>query len=351
MNPKVSIVMPVYNAGAYLSEAVGSILGQSYHNLELICVDDGSTDGSLIKLREYAEKDNRLIVLQQKNQYAGIARNKGMAHATGDYIMFLDSDDIFEKNMLSYLVRKAHKFDPQIIIFGYSRFTDSVKKRRPVRNKYRNGMLCGAEDIKGDIFQITRSLPWDKFIKRTYLEKTGIEYQGTKVNNDIFFNRTLVTTADKILFCTKRLVNYRVNNSNSLQGKLNKSPTDFLQGNMGIYQELCTRGTIETFRKSFEKMILDDISYHFLRIRKNKEFLEIFMAINENNLLSYMGIMSDNTTLKEHPYRDMIEELINGNADECMMQLFVNYFDRSILKESVEYRIGEKIMEKVRVLF
>lgn len=349
MNPKVSIVMPVYNASRYLPEAVGSVLGQSYRNLELICVDDGSTDGSVDMLREYAAKDERLTVLQQQNQYAGIARNNGMAHATGDYIMFLDSDDVFERNMLSYLVKKAEKYDPQIIIFGYSRFADSVKRHRPVRNKYKDGTICGAEDIRESIFQITRSLPWDKFINRAYLEKTGLKYQGTRVNNDIFFNRSLVTTADRILFCTKRLVNYRVNNNSSLQGKLNKSPTDFLRGNMGIYRELCARGSIETFRRSYEKMLLDDIAFHLLRVRRNAEFTAICTAIQECDLFSETGIDADSASLKEHPYRDTFLALMQGDLQECMTQLFVNYHDRSILKDSVEYRVGRSIIDKLGI--
>lgn len=105
----VSIVMPIYNAENYLKDSLDSLISQKYKNLEIICVDDGSTDNSLRILENYKRIDDRIKILKQKNQFAGVARNNGLDHANGKYIMFLDSDDIFEKSMISNLVKKAEK--------------------------------------------------------------------------------------------------------------------------------------------------------------------------------------------------------------------------------------------------
>lgn len=351
MDTKVSIIIPVYNAEKSISETMDSLINQTYRNLEIICVDDGSSDNSVSKINEYIKKDSRIVLLQQKNQYAGIARNNGLAHASGDYVMFLDSDDVFEKNMVKYLVKKSKKYDPDIITFGYWRFVDSIKRRRPVKNRYKDGMVCSPAELKTEIFQITRSLPWDKFLKMSFVQKTGLQYQGTKVNNDIFFNRTIVTAADKLLFLKKRLVNYRINNTGSLQGKLNKNPTDFITGNLGIAEELQRRGTIDEFRDSFDRMILGDVLAHFRRANSLSEFEIIAKDIEERKFFETMGICKDNEAIMKHPYKDMFLQLLDGNVSESLFSLYSISRDNSVGKESFEYTVGHKLMKMLRLTY
>ena len=91
--PKISIVIPVYNAADYLPQTLESVLGQSLRDIEVICVDDGSTDRSLAILHDFAARDKRVRVLQQENRHAGIARNTGLEASSGEYVHFLDADD------------------------------------------------------------------------------------------------------------------------------------------------------------------------------------------------------------------------------------------------------------------
>lgn len=351
MDAKVSIVVPVYNAEKYVKETLDSVLGQSYRNIELICVDDGSSDSTLSILKEYANKDPRVIILSQKNQYAGVARNNGMSHASGDYIMFLDSDDIFEKNMISYLIDIATKRDTEIIVFGYWRFIGSTMKRRPVRNHYKNHLRCSSNEIKNDIFQITRSLPWDKFIKMDFLRETGIQYQGTKVNNDIFFNRTLVTEANRLYFTTKRFVNYRIENNNSLQGKLNKNPTDFITGIMGIHDELSKRGTLNIFKESFDKMVLSDILAHLRRVNTYFEYETIINRIVECNLFDHLNISMESQIVTENTYQNVFRSIYNGDTLQSFFDFDYITRNNSVLKDSMEYKIGYKLMKFLRLTY
>ena len=103
---KVSVIIPVYNAAEFLGQGLDSLLNQTLHDIEIICVNDGSSDKSLEILKEYEKKDSRIKVIDQENQGAGAARNNGMAIAQGEYLSFLDADDFFEKNMLeeSYML-------------------------------------------------------------------------------------------------------------------------------------------------------------------------------------------------------------------------------------------------------
>lgn len=108
MGAKVSVIIPVYNAEKYLEECLDSVLGQTLKEIEVICLDDGSTDNSLKILQEYEKRDERLIVLSHANQGAGYERNKGIRIASGEYIAFVDSDDFYpNQNVLNLLYSKA----------------------------------------------------------------------------------------------------------------------------------------------------------------------------------------------------------------------------------------------------
>ena len=104
---KVSVVMPVYNAGEYLSRAISDVLSQTLSELELICVDDGSTDNSHDIIKRFAAKDKRVRVIREKNAGPSVARNSGLKSAKGKYVIFLDADDFYEKILLSELYHTA----------------------------------------------------------------------------------------------------------------------------------------------------------------------------------------------------------------------------------------------------
>ena len=109
MHNKISIIIPVYNVADYLREALDSVINQTYANWEAICVNDGSTDNSLEILKEYAQKDSRFIIIDQENAGVSKARNVALDNATGEYIMFLDSDDYFKRNALEDALKAIKK--------------------------------------------------------------------------------------------------------------------------------------------------------------------------------------------------------------------------------------------------
>ena len=117
MQPKLSVIIPVYNAEDYLRMNLDSLISQSLKEIEIICVDDGSTDSSRDIVREYMEKDERVKLICQKNQFAGAARNNGMTIATGEYVHFLDADDYVLDYAYESLLYKAKKYDLDCLKF------------------------------------------------------------------------------------------------------------------------------------------------------------------------------------------------------------------------------------------
>lgn len=121
--PKVSVVVPVYNVEKYLSKCLDSLINQSFRDIEIICVDDGSPDKSGEIAEEYAKKDSRIVVVHKENAGLGYARNTGMEHAEGEYVTFVDSDDWLTENYISNLVNAAEKYEADTVIGGYSRYS------------------------------------------------------------------------------------------------------------------------------------------------------------------------------------------------------------------------------------
>lgn len=172
----VSVIVPVYNAAKYLPQCLDSICNQTLQNIEIICVDDGSTDNSLEILERYAEKDSRFQLLQQKNAGAGVARNTGLNFAQGEYLSFLDADDFFELNMLEkaylqcekdgadFCVFRADQYDQENNI--YMKIPWTIKRRYlPVQCPFT------AETIYPYIFQIFNGWAWDKLYRKEFVKK------------------------------------------------------------------------------------------------------------------------------------------------------------------------------------
>ena len=231
---KLSVVIPVYNVAKYLPECLESILNQSFKDLEIICVNDGSTDNSLDVLKEYNAKDNRVVIIDKQNEGSGVARNTGIDKAQGEYLYFVDSDDWLEDNCLEKIINKADELKTDILIFGgrscYE--TDNGYKKQnggysanKLPKKYLN-KIFSSKDIKKDIFKFP-STAWVKLYRRELFVKNNIRFQHIKVGQDQlpFFHSMIC--AEKIALYPENLYCYRKNREGSamtVKKKKNFSP-------------------------------------------------------------------------------------------------------------------------------
>ena len=140
----VSVIIPVYNVEKYLEECLDSVCNQTLANIEIICVNDGSTDGSVDILNAYAEKDDRIKIISQSNQGLGASRNNGLKASSGKYILFLDSDDYIDLTSLEKLVDNIVSNDSDMVLFKFQNFDDN-------KNLHKRGIDFKIDDIFGEI--------------------------------------------------------------------------------------------------------------------------------------------------------------------------------------------------------
>lgn len=265
-NYSISVVMPVYNSEEHLSFALDDIFNQTVSDFELICVDDGSDDRSLEILKRYSEKHSNMIVIEQKNQSAGAARNRGMYVASGDYLLFLDSDDRFEPDLLEFMANKALETNSDIIICKADEFDNQTGQKSEAPWTLRADLISSdtfkPEDCSKFLFQLTIPTPWNKLFKKSFIEEHQIEFQDIPRTNDALFVYSAMFQAKTISIVCKVLIHYRKGNPKSLQRTNYKSITSFYDAYFGLKQTLIENEKYELYRQSFADRALRACIYH-----------------------------------------------------------------------------------------
>lgn len=215
MRKKVSIIIPAYNAEKYIERCLNSILNQTYNNLEIFVINDGSTDNTEIICNKIAKKDKRLIIETKINEGVSKARNYALKKVSGDYILFVDSDDWLENNMVEKMIKSSQENHSDIVFCEYNNYyEDSKKIERVYLNKYNyNDCLNLISDPKTNF----GGVPWNKLLKSKLVTKSYNENVHF-FENLLFFLENL---SDKTSFSVinEPLYNYSINDTSALHSK------------------------------------------------------------------------------------------------------------------------------------
>lgn len=239
----VSVIIPVYNAERYLKQCLDSVLAQTLGDIEVICVDDGSTDGSVAILKSYAARDSRLRLIRQKNRGAGAARNQGLREATGEYLSFLDSDDFFEPTMLEKAVARAREHQTDIVVFNSDQFHMDKQAFVPVpwvivKNDVPPYMPFTYRQLTGNVFLSFVGWAWDKLYRRDFVLEHNLWFQEQRTTNDMLFVFSALVVAKRIAVLDKVLAHQRRGSGDSLSVTREKSWHCFYDALLALRQRL-----------------------------------------------------------------------------------------------------------------
>lgn len=327
---KISVIIAVYNAEKYLRECLDSIVNQTYKNIEIICVNDGSSDSSLEILKEYAANDDRMYIFTKENEGLGgaSARNYGLNKATGKYVSILDSDDFFEPDMLEKAVKIAENTGVDFVIFGGDEYDNNTGKYNNVSSILNQSVIPAKEvfsyqDCPNTIFQLTQGMAWNKLFRKSYLDDNGIRFQRIKYTDDAYFTFANLVCAKKITVLNEVLCHYRVNSGINQTSGLAQYP----DSSFGPYFKL---------KELFEKWgVFDEIKQSFVNCTAT--FLRYFCdRIDKWEAFEYLY----------GRYRtDVFYKLCISNQD-------INYFYDPLVYEWVQtvlkYEAGETAFEAAR---
>ena len=213
---EISVIIPVYNTEIYLRQCLDSVINQTFKDIEIICVDDGSTDGSINILKEYSNKYSNFTYLTQDHLGAGAARNKGLDIAKGKYIGFLDSDDYFEVDMLEKMHQRAMKFDADMVVCSSINYSEKINEFIEYSDYPINLDITPLDtpfsykDFPNNIMDMFAVEVWRDLFLKELITKNNIRFQNLETCNDNAFNFIARVCAKKIVVFNEKLILHRI---------------------------------------------------------------------------------------------------------------------------------------------
>lgn len=335
---KVSVIIPVYNTQKYLGECLESILCQTLQEIEILCIDDGSDDESLEILCEYANKDDRIIVYSQKNCGLSVTRNRGLKHAQGEYVYFMDSDDSLAYNALEHLYGVAKAENCDVIYFdGVTVYeNEEIKKEHPEYERYymREGNYpkqCSGQEMfvlmksTGE-YRVNMGI---QFFRREYLEENNLKFQPGIIHEDNDFTFQSMLLAKRAGYMHEALFHRRIRGQSIVTGEA---------GILHVYG----------YFKSFMKMLGFVEGMEFSKEDFSKEMTEMLYSVIENVLNCAKKGYNELTDNEKYTFvglegtERMLFRLFVEKDAETFAKLHRTYAEKSEINRKLQITYDEK---------
>lgn len=254
---KVSVIMPIYNAYDYLRPAIDSVLDQTLSEIELICIDDGSTDSSFELIKEYQQRDERVRIVTETNAGPALARNNGIKRARGEYLAFLDADDFFEPTLLEKLYNAAKEKDLDIAIAEYDIYNSrkaTFEAVQPCEHEavFAEGTVTSKNLCPDKIFLSTNGAAWNKLFRRSFVVEKQITFlRDVKIYEDVYFVVAALSLAERVGKIFDVLIHHRVYTDQSRAKMFRKYYAQVLVAYLAMKEFLRLNGMYAPLSTSF----------------------------------------------------------------------------------------------------
>lgn len=346
--PMVSVVIPAYNAAQYVDDCLESVRAQSYSDIEIIFIDDGSTDETLELARRHANEDDRIKLVTQKNQYAGVARNAGIALAKGKYLYFFDADDHLESYAIERAVQRAEGTNSDIVIFRSMAFDNAQGYEYELEHALRvtdMEAVVSGWDFRESLFQFCVGWTWDKLFRASFVERHKLRFQSLRTTNDAFFVFVSLALAQRISFVDYFGARHRVHNADSLEGSRKKSYGNALVAAQAIGDRLNQEGCLEDFKASYFNWVFDFSIWNYSTLDDNVARIG-FLQLFEETVAPLISNGCDISLLREERYRKLYR-LLGRSRIELMDSTLEALVDAEELTSRLQNMENELSMKRI----
>lgn len=276
MEDLITVIIPVYNAEKYIAECLESLINQTYKNLEIIVINDGSKDNSGTICDQYKEKDSRIQVIHKENGGVSLARNSGLEIAKGKYIAFVDGDDYLDKEYFEKMLKILKEKQVDIVLCGFNRVYDN-NIEKVTKGK---SLIMNKEEFLTDILNVQggAGIVHSKLWKKEVIQGTNFD-KNIKIGEDSYFCIQAVKNVNNVYVLDEALYNYRFNNESAVR-KYKKDFPDLCLTSMKIAKKYIEKEYNNN--KNIIKKFNNYIAYHILLIIVNYCF-------NNENKLNWIG--------------------------------------------------------------
>lgn len=268
---KVSIIIPIYNTEKYLKRCLDSVFGQDYDNIEVILVDDGSTDGSSDIIKEYLQQHNNAILIKQENGGVGAARNAGLAVATGEYLCFVDSDDFIYPDFCSYLLGIIG--DADIAVAGRNKYINDVYVKSKTASSIIYATPVEAINLMLEAKYNTRPA-WGKLYKRDTIR--DVRFVQGHIFEEIRYSADTFLASKKIVFANKDLYSYRIREGSIMTSNKDRHIRDLTLSYEHVYRLLCEKDVFNECEDAFRQWLVRLVMYNLNLFFEHDVDVEIY---------------------------------------------------------------------------
>lgn len=291
--PVISVIVPVYNVEEYLSKCLDSILNQTFSNIEIICVNDGSTDGSRKILEQYSKKDFRIKIVDKKNGGLSSARNAGMKVAVGEFYSFIDSDDWIDSTMLEKLYDNITTLNTDISICAVHQFDETNQKIDDSNPYYTLGFFDKTFDNRVFSYKETKPfimdvcvMAWNKLYRRSLIEKCNAVFPDGLIFEDGPFFFTIFFKTQRVSIVREFLYYYRINRKNSIIQKAGKKFLNVIDIVEIMYSKIKDLPDFEDIKYTFFRKKVEDFIYRFEHLKPKYKAAFAKKLKNESSLVN-----------------------------------------------------------------
>ena len=270
--PIVSIVVPAYNGERHIRQCVESVLAQTMPDFELICVNDGSTDGTGSLLDDMAARDDRMRVIHQENKGEGAARNAGLDVARGRYLAFFDADDFAEPQLLEKVVRRAEETGADVVAYRVDSYNDETGETLPMpwsldADAFPANRVSSPGDNPDKLFYAFQNWTWNKLFRSSFVQASGLRFHEVQRSADLYFVCCALAQADRVATVDEVLYHYRVNNPNSNIATNERAPLDFHQSFVAAKQHLENAGRFAAVERGFKNWAAESVLFNLCSLK------------------------------------------------------------------------------------
>lgn len=340
--PKVSIIIPVFNCSNHMERLMRSIFNQTISDIEIIIIDDGSTDKTPEVIKELCAVDERIIAISQTHSGPGAARNKGIEIATGEYILFVDSDDEIEHRCLEIFTKLLDESGADLATCGVRNISDTKGKVSSMKVASRIDLISNGKmefsplDEKEYIIQISGAILINKFFRRVFLEKHNLRFAETYTNESLSIVILSLMWANRIIITGKELVIFHSEVEGALSSELDERFDGFIETIDSLNNEIIGMEELKIYYDSFLRYLAELTNSVFGRITDYKNFSSLYDYVKKN-ICNRMSHFDMGDYIRKPEYYSM--SFIKDSSDSLEFALRLRTLKKLSIPLEVEHKV------------
>ncbi len=334
--PEVSVIIPVYNQEDFISQCIKSICSQTFGDIEILCIDDGSDDATPVILAALAQQDKRIKLYRQENQGPAIARNSGLRMATGKFFYFLDADDFIEPQLIERCIEHIAETKADIVVFGYRSFDNrtgvSCSVNRELRSSYSSHRVFTYEDNPDYLFKTFENYVWNKFFDASFIKTNNFQFEEISLTEDLMFTCPALIKAKRLTYLDEELVFHRIGLDTNLMSRKDEHPDDFIQAFITLKEFLQEEDVYRSLLVAYRYWALSGIQYNLISMRTPDGCRKFFSDLRDwgfaqMDLLDIPSSYFQENSIFDSPVLPAFyNEVLDDNYDQLLFEHMREYY-------------------------